>query len=77
MPLTVRASERSEGWIRSLGAPLEMRQNLFDHRWNFNSRDHLHRAATVFTRFDLDFEHVLQPAALQLVFELAHHMRRQ
>ena len=38
-----------------------MRQDLVDHGWSFDARDHLDRTTTVFTGLDLDLEHALQP----------------
>ena len=53
--------EGSEGWRRGCVTPREMRQDLVDHGWIFDARDHLDRTTTVFTGLDLDLEHALQP----------------
>ncbi len=55
-----RSGEGSEHGRRGLSAPLEMRQDLFDHGWIFDARDHLHGATTVFAGQDVDLEYPLQ-----------------
>ena len=37
-----------------------MRQDLFDHRWIFDARNHLDRTAAVVTGLNIDLEHALQ-----------------
>ena len=55
-----RAGEGSEGWGRGLNAPREMRQDLFDHHWIFDARDHLDRTPTMLAGQDVDLEYPLQ-----------------
>ena len=56
-----RSGEGSEDRCRGLGPPRETIEDLFDHRWIFDARDHLHRAAAVFAGLDIDPENPLQP----------------
>ena len=53
-----RAGEGSEHGPRGLGPPLEMIEDLFDHRRIFDARSHLERTTTVRTGQDVDLDQI-------------------
>ena len=48
------AVNRAVIFPKLLNTSFKVLKDRFDHGWIFDARDHLHRAATVFTSFDID-----------------------